>query len=135
MPGPKTRFLAVDDFATMRRVVRNLLRELGFTNVAAAEDGAAALQKLRGQPFDFVVADWNMPNMTGMDLLKAIRADAALRHLPVLMITAEAKQENIIEAARAGASGYVVKPLTAVTPGEKLDKIFNAMSSTKAATW
>jgi len=122
------KFLVVDDFSTMRRIVRNLLKELGFTNVDEAEDGVVALQKLRGEQFDFVVSDWNMPNMTGIDLLKAIRADAALKHLPVLMVTAEAKKENIIAAAQAGASGYVVKPFTAATLDEKLNKIFKTMS-------
>ena len=119
-----TRFLVVDDFSTMRRIVRNLLKELGFTNVQEAEDGVQALAKLRAETFDFVVSDWNMPNMTGIDLLKTIRADAKLKHLPVLMVTAEAKRENIIEAAQAGASGYVVKPFTAATLDEKLKKIF-----------
>ncbi len=119
-----TKFLVVDDFSTMRRIVRNLLKELGFVNVQEAEDGVDALNKLRGDTFDFVVSDWNMPNMTGIELLRAIRADAALKHLPVLMVTAEAKKENIIEAAQAGASGYVVKPFTAATLDEKLKKIF-----------
>jgi two-component system chemotaxis response regulator CheY len=127
------KFLVVDDFSTMRRIVRNLLKELGFTNVDEAEDGVVALQKLRGDAFDFVVSDWNMPNMTGIDLLKAIRADAALKHLPVLMVTAEAKKENIIEAAQAGASGYVVKPFTAATLDEKLNKIFKTMNLGVAA--
>jgi len=127
------KFLVVDDFSTMRRIVRNLLKELGFTNVDEAEDGVAALQKLKGEPFDFVVSDWNMPNMTGIDLLKAIRADAGLKHLPVLMVTAEAKKENIIEAAKAGASGYVVKPFTAATLDEKLNKIFKAMAGAGVA--
>lgn len=121
-----TKILVVDDFSTMRRIVRNLLKELGFTNVQEAEDGAVALKMLRGDPFDFVVSDWNMPNMTGIELLRAIRADASLKHLPVLMVTAEAKKENIIEAAQAGASGYVVKPFTAATLDEKLKKIFAA---------
>jgi two-component system chemotaxis response regulator CheY len=121
------KFLVVDDFSTMRRIVRNLLKELGFTNVQEAEDGVDALSKLRGGDFDFVVSDWNMPNMTGIDLLRAIRADATLKHLPVLMVTAEAKRENIIEAAQAGASGYVVKPFTAGTLDEKLKKIFQTM--------
>ena len=121
------KFLVVDDFSTMRRIVRNLLKELGFTNVQEAEDGVDALNKLRGESFDFVVSDWNMPNMTGIDLLRNIRADAALKHLPVLMVTAEAKKENIIEAAQAGASGYVVKPFTAATLDEKLKKIFEKM--------
>lgn len=121
-----TKFLVVDDFSTMRRIVRNLLKELGFANVQEAEDGVDALNKLRGEKFDFVVSDWNMPNMTGIELLRAIRADASLKHLPVLMVTAEAKKENIIEAAQAGASGYVVKPFTAATLDEKLKKIFAA---------
>ncbi|MCK9202086.1 MAG: chemotaxis response regulator CheY [Gallionella sp.] len=122
-----TRFLVVDDFSTMRRIVRNLLKELGFTNVQEAEDGVQALAKLRVDEFDFVVSDWNMPNMTGIELLRNIRADAKLKHLPVLMVTAEAKKENIIEAAQAGASGYVVKPFTAATLDEKLKKIFANM--------
>jgi two-component system chemotaxis response regulator CheY len=121
-----TKFLVVDDFSTMRRIVRNLLKELGFSNVQEAEDGVDALNKLRSDQFDFVVSDWNMPNMTGIELLRAIRADASLKHLPVLMVTAEAKKENIIEAAQAGASGYVVKPFTAATLDEKLKKIFAA---------
>ncbi|MDP1633575.1 MAG: chemotaxis response regulator CheY [Gallionellaceae bacterium] len=121
-----TKFQVVDDFSTMRRIVRNLLKELGFANVHEAEDGVDALNKLRGEAFDFVVSDWNMPNMTGIELLRAIRADAGLKHLPVLMVTAEAKKENIIEAAQAGASGYVVKPFTAATLDEKLKKIFAA---------
>ncbi|HAF45009.1 MAG: chemotaxis response regulator CheY [Sideroxyarcus sp.] len=121
-----TKFLVVDDFSTMRRIVRNLLKELGFANVQEAEDGVDALNKLRGEKFDFVVSDWNMPNMTGIELLRAIRADGGLKHLPVLMVTAEAKKENIIEAAQAGASGYVVKPFTAATLDEKLKKIFAA---------
>lgn len=121
-----TKFLVVDDFSTMRRIVRNLLKELGFANVQEAEDGVEALNRLRGEAFDFVVSDWNMPNMTGIELLRAIRADANLKHLPVLMVTAEAKKENIIMAAQAGASGYVVKPFTAVTLDEKLKKIFAA---------
>ena len=121
-----TKFLVVDDFSTMRRIVRNLLKELGFANVQEAEDGVDALNKLRGETFDFVVSDWNMPNMTGIELLRAIRADGALKHLPVLMVTAEAKKENIIEAAQAGASGYIVKPFTAATLDEKLKKVFAA---------
>jgi len=122
-----TRFLVVDDFSTMRRIVRNLLKELGFVNVQEAEDGVDALSKLRAEEFDFVVSDWNMPNMTGIELLAAIRADAKLKHLPVLMVTAEAKKENIILAAQTGASGYVVKPFTAGTLDEKLKKIFANM--------
>jgi len=124
---PNMKFLVVDDFSTMRRIVRNLLKELGFLNVQEAEDGVDALAKLRADPFDFVVSDWNMPNMTGIELLREIRADAKLKHLPVLMVTAEAKKENIIAAAQAGASGYVVKPFTAATLDEKLKKIFQTM--------
>jgi two-component system, chemotaxis family, chemotaxis protein CheY len=121
------KFLVVDDFSTMRRIVRNLLKEVGITNVEEAEDGAAALATLRAGKFDFVVSDWNMPNMTGIQLLREIRADATLKHLPVLMVTAEAKKENIVEAAQAGANGYVVKPFTAATLDEKLQKIFQQM--------
>ena len=128
MADKNMKFLVVDDFSTMRRIVRNLLKELGFNNADEAEDGVAALQKLRSSSFDFVVSDWNMPNMTGLELLKAIRADATLKHLPVLMVTAEAKKENIIEAAQAGASGYVVKPFTAATLEEKLNKIFEKLN-------
>jgi len=121
------KFLVVDDFSTMRRIVRNLLKELGFTNVEEAEDGAVALGKLREGAFEFVVSDWNMPNMDGLTLLQNVRADARLKTLPFLMITAEAKKENIIAAAQAGASGYIVKPFTAATLQEKLDKIFEKM--------
>ncbi|MCM1129921.1 MAG: chemotaxis response regulator CheY [Oxalobacter formigenes] len=124
---PKMKFLVVDDFSTMRRIVRNLLKELGYTNVDEAEDGVQALTKLRSDKYDFVVSDWNMPNMDGLTMLKNIRADEALSKLPVLMVTAEAKRENIIEAAKAGASGYVVKPFTAATLDEKLLKIFEKM--------
>lgn len=127
MSDPKTRFLVVDDFSTMRRIVRNLLKELGFTNVDEAEDGAVALGKLREGSFEFVVSDWNMPNMDGLTLLQNVRADPKLKTLPFLMITAEAKKENIIAAAQAGASGYIVKPFTAATLQEKLDKIFEKM--------
>ena len=127
MADPKMRFLVVDDFSTMRRIVRNLLKELGYTNVDEAEDGAIALQKLQGGGFEFVVTDWNMPNMDGLTLLQTIRATPNLKHLPVLMITAEAKKENIIMAAQAGASGYIVKPFTAATLGEKLAKIFEKL--------
>lgn len=125
MADKNLKFLVVDDFSTMRRIVRNLLKELGYTNVDEAEDGVVALQKLRsGGNFQFVVTDWNMPNMTGIELLKNIRSDTTLKHLPVLMITAEAKKENIVEAAQNGASGYIVKPFTAGTLEEKLNKIF-----------
>ncbi len=124
----KVRFLVVDDFSTMRRIVRNLLKELGFTNVEEAEDGAVALQRLQSAGgIDFVITDWNMPNMDGLTLLQSVRADPGLKHLPVLMITAEAKKENIIAAAQAGASGYIVKPFTAATLNEKMVKIFDKM--------
>jgi len=122
-----TRFLVVDDFSTMRRILRNLLKELGFKNVQEAEDGIVALAKLRSEKFDFVVSDWNMPNMNGIELLREIRADAQLNHLPVLMVTAEAKRDNIILAAQEGASGYVIKPFTAATLDGKLMKIFRNM--------
>lgn len=132
MSDPKLKFLVVDDFSTMRRIVRNLLKELGFANVDEAEDGAIALNKLQAGGYDFVVTDWNMPNMDGLQLLQAVRANPALAHLPVLMITAEAKKENIIAAAQAGASGYIVKPFTAGTLSEKLAKIFEKQNA-KAA--
>lgn len=127
MPDPKMKFLVVDDFSTMRRIVRNLLKELGFTNVDEAEDGQIALQKLQAGDIDFVVTDWNMPNMDGLTLLQTIRKTESLKHLPVLMITAEAKKENIIAAAQSGASGYIVKPFTGATLNEKLQKIFEKM--------
>ena len=123
----KLKILVVDDFSTMRRIVRNLLKELGYTNVEEAEDGAVALQRLKLGGVDFVVSDWNMPNMDGLTLLQSVRADPAMRTLPFLMITAEAKKENIIAAAQAGASGYIVKPFTAATLNDKLAKIFEKM--------
>ncbi|MFL9877421.1 chemotaxis response regulator CheY [Herbaspirillum rhizosphaerae] len=129
MAGPNTKFLVVDDFSTMRRIVRNLLKELGYTNVDEAEDGVQALHKLRSDQFDFVVSDWNMPNMDGLTMLQEIRKDPALSKLPVLMVTAEAKKENIVAAAQAGANGYVVKPFTAATLDEKLGKIFEKMDA------
>jgi len=120
----KIKILIVDDMSTMRRIVKNALKQIGFSNIEEAEDGTTALSKLRAEPFNFVVSDWNMPNMTGLDLLKAIRSDGALKSLPVLMVTAEAKQENIVEAVQAGVSNYIVKPFTAETLKEKIDKIF-----------
>ena len=129
MADPKMKFLVVDDFSTMRRIVRNLLKELGYANVDEAEDGVMALAKLRAEQFDFVVSDWNMPNMDGLTMLQNIRADPALAKLPVLMVTAEAKKENIIAAAQAGANGYVVKPFTAATLDEKLNKIFETLGA------
>lgn len=126
MDKSQYRFLVVDDFPTMRRIVRNLLKELGFANVDEAEDGAAGLTKVKEGRFDFVISDWNMPNMDGLQMLQGIRADPnpGINKLPVLMVTAEAKKENIIAAAQAGANGYVVKPFTAATLDEKLGKIF-----------
>ncbi|KMV29726.1 chemotaxis response regulator CheY [Photobacterium swingsii] len=121
------KILIVDDFSTMRRIVKNLLRDLGFNNTQEADDGLTALPMLKKGGFDFVVTDWNMPGMQGIDLLKHIRVDDELKHLPVLMITAEAKREQIIEAAQAGVNGYIVKPFTAATLKEKLDKIFERM--------
>ncbi|MFW1060805.1 chemotaxis response regulator CheY [Vibrio parahaemolyticus] len=121
------KILIVDDFSTMRRIVKNLLRDLGFNNTQEADDGLTALPMLEKGDFDFVVTDWNMPGMQGIDLLKHIRADAELKHLPVLMITAEAKREQIIEAAQAGVNGYIVKPFTAATLKEKLEKIFERL--------
>ena len=127
MANKDMNVLVVDDFPTMRRIIRGLLKELGFNNVEEAEDGRDALNKLNSGAFELVVSDWNMPNMDGLELLKAIRADEALKHLTVLMVTAEAKKDNIIAAAQAGASGYVVKPFTAATLEEKLNKIFEKL--------
>ncbi|MEW6983250.1 chemotaxis response regulator CheY [Colwelliaceae bacterium 6471] len=122
------KVLVVDDFSTMRRIVKNLLRDLGFTNIQEADDGSTALPMLQGGDFDFVVTDWNMPGMQGIDLLKAIRADSSLAHIPVLMVTAEAKKEQIVMAAQAGVNGYIVKPFTAATLKTKLDKIFERLA-------
>jgi len=124
------RILIVDDFSTMRRIVKNLLADLGYTNTAEADDGNTALVALRSAPFDFVVTDWNMPGMTGIDLLRNIRADDKLKTLPVLMVTAEAKREQIIEAAQNGVNGYIIKPFTAQTLEEKLGKIFERLAAT-----
>ncbi|MBE1302144.1 MAG: chemotaxis response regulator CheY [Aestuariibacter sp.] len=121
------KILVVDDFSTMRRIIKNLLKDLGFTNVQEADDGSTALPMLQQGDFDFVVTDWNMPGMQGIDLLRAIRADESLKHTPVLMVTAEAKKEQIVAAAQAGVNGYVVKPFTAATLKEKLDKIFERL--------
>ena len=118
------KILIVDDFSTMRRIIKNLLRDLGYNNTHEADDGNTALPMLKNGDYQFVVTDWNMPGMQGIDLLKAIRLDDKLKHLPVLMVTAEAKREQIIEAAQAGVNGSIVKPFTAATLKEKLDKIF-----------
>jgi two-component system chemotaxis response regulator CheY len=117
------KFLVVDDFSTMRRIIKNLLHDLGYPNVTEADDGKTALPMLQAGGFDFLITDWNMPGMPGLDLIKAVRADAKLAKMPVLMLTAEAKREQIIEAAQAGVNGYVIKPFTAETLKEKLDKI------------
>lgn len=118
------KILIVDDFSTMRRIIKNLLRDLGFTNTQEADDGLTAWPMLQTGNFDFLVSDWNMPGMTGIDLLKKVRADPNLNKLPILLVTAESKREQIIEAAQAGVNGYVVKPFTAGTLEEKISKIF-----------
>jgi two-component system chemotaxis response regulator CheY len=118
------KILVVDDFSTMRRIVKNLLRDLGFSNTHEADDGTSAWPMLQNGDFDFVVTDWNMPGMTGIDLLKKIRADERLKGTPVLMVTAEAKRDQIVAAAQAGVNGYVVKPFTAAALKEKIEKIF-----------
>ncbi len=123
------RILIVDDFSTMRRIIKNLLNDLGYTNTAEAEDGNSALTALGQGNFEFVVTDWNMPGMTGIELLKAIRADDRYKTLPVLMVTAEAKREQIIEAAQNGVNGYIIKPFTAQTLEEKLGKIFERLGA------
>ena len=125
MPAdPNMKILVVDDMATMRRIVKNILKQLGFTKIEEAENGQEGLQKLQGGTFGFVVSDWNMPVMTGIDMLRAIRADDKLKAIPVLMVTAEAQQANLVEAVQAGVSNYIVKPFTAETMQEKLGKIF-----------
>jgi len=129
------KILVVDDFSTMRRIVRNLLVDLGFSGqmIFEADDGEAALSMLRSQPFDMVVTDWNMPNMTGIDLLRSIRAEAAWKGLPVLMVTAENNRDQIVAAAQAGVNGYIVKPFNAATLQEKLTKIFERLAATGAS--
>lgn len=122
------KILIVDDFSTMRRIIKNLLRDLGFTNTAEADDGATALPMLKSGGFDFLVTDWNMPIMSGLDLLREVRADDKLKHLPVLMVTAEAKRDQIIAAAQAGVNGYVVKPFTAQALKDKIEKIFERVN-------
>jgi two-component system chemotaxis response regulator CheY len=126
---PNLNFLVVDDFSTMRRIIKNLLHDLGYVNVTEADDGITALPLLKGGNFDFLITDWNMPGMPGLELLKQVRADARLAKLPVLMLTAEAKREQIVEAAQAGVNGYVIKPFTAATLKEKIDKILAARAA------
>jgi two-component system, chemotaxis family, chemotaxis protein CheY len=122
------KFLVVDDFSTMRRIVRGLLKEMGCNNADEAEDGAVALAMLKANRFDFVVSDINMPNMNGFELLKAVKADDSLKHLPVLMVTAEARKEDIVLAAQSGAAGYIVKPFTKATLEEKVQKILQKLA-------
>ena len=124
MADQNMKILTVDDFSTMRRIIRNMLRQLGYNNIVEAEDGAEALSLLQREKVDFVISDWNMPNMSGLDLLKAIRADDNLKPLPVLLVTAEALKENVVEALKAGVNNYVIKPFTAETLKEKIDAIF-----------
>jgi len=124
------RILVVDDFSTMRRIVRNLLGDLGYTNISEADDGKTAWPMLQNGNYDFVITDWNMPGMTGIELLRAIRADERTARMPVLMVTAEAQREQIIEAAQAGVNGYIIKPFNAVTLKEKIDRIFQRIGET-----
>ena len=123
------KILIVDDFSTMRRIIKNLLRDLGFQNTAEADDGSTALPMLQAGGYDFLITDWNMPGMPGIDLLKAVRADPKLATMPVLMVTAEQKREQIVEAAQAGVNGYIVKPFTAQTLKEKIDKIWERIEA------
>ena len=123
--NPAAKILVVDDFSTMRRFIRNILDQLGYSEAEEADDGDSALEKLRGTRFDLVIADWNMPRMNGLDLVKAIRADEELKTIPVLMVTAEASKENIIEAVKSGASGYVVKPFSSDVLKEKIEKVLS----------
>ncbi len=129
MTRAATKFLVVDDFSTMRRIVKNLLHDLGYQHVTEADDGKTALPMLQEGHYDFLITDWNMPGMPGIDLLQAVRSDTKLAKLPVLMLTAEAKREQIVRAAQAGVNGYVIKPFTAVTLKEKLDKIFDSLGT------
>lgn len=123
------KILIVDDFSTMRRIIKNLLRDLGFNNTKEADDGTTALPMLKNGDFDFLVTDWNMPNMQGIDLLKAVRANPELASLPVMMVTAESKRDQIVEAAQAGVNGYIVKPFTAQILKEKIEKIFERIEA------
>lgn len=124
MVDTKMRILVVDDFSTMRRIVKNILKQIGFENLDEAEDGKQAFAKLKAEKFDFLVSDWNMPNMTGIELLQAVRADADLKGLPVLLVTAETEKEKVLEAVQSGVNNYVVKPFTAEVLMEKINKIF-----------
>ncbi len=124
MPPQDIRILVVDDMSTMRRIIRTILNQLGYSNIEEAENGKQALAKLKKEKFDFVITDWNMPEMDGLSLVKAIRSDDELKHLPVLMVTAEAKKENVMEALKAGVNNYIVKPFTPEVLKEKMEKIF-----------
>jgi two-component system chemotaxis response regulator CheY len=126
------KFLVVDDFSTMRRIVKNLLHDLGYVHVTEADDGKTALPILKGGGIDFLITDWNMPGMPGLELLKQVRADPALSRLPVLMLTAEAHREQIVAAAQAGVNGYVIKPFTAAILKEKIDKVLGARAASAA---
>ena len=130
MSHPDMKFLIVDDFSTMRRIVRGLLKEIGYNNAEEAEDGTVALNMLKSTKYDFVVSDINMPNMNGFELLAAVKADDTLKHIPVLMVTAEARKEDIVRAAKDGAAGYIVKPFTKATLEEKVQKIMQKLSAT-----
>jgi len=123
------KILIVDDFSTMRRIIKNLMRDLGYANTHEADDGTTALPMLKSGAFDFLITDWNMPGMQGIDLLRAVRADPQLTNLPVLLVTAEARREQIVTAAEAGVNGYIVKPFTAQTLKEKIDKIFERLNA------
>lgn len=124
MADMNMKILVVDDFSTMRRIIKNILKQLGYSEVDEAEDGSQALMKLRAGSFDFIISDWNMPNMTGLELLQAVRSESSLKDIKFLMVTAEALQENVIAAVQAGVNNYIVKPFTAETLKEKIDKIF-----------
>lgn len=128
MPSPDIKILSVDDFSTMRRIIKNILWQLGYNNVIEAEDGLSALHKLRQEKIDFIITDWNMPNMNGLELLKTIRADEKLKHIPVLMVTAEALKDNVLQAVRAGVNSYIIKPFSPETLKEKMEIIFKGNS-------
>jgi len=127
--GSSIRFMVVDDFSTMRRIIRNFLNDLGYTNIVEADDGKTALPALKAGEVDFLITDWNMPGMQGLELLRVVRGDPGMKKLPVLMVTAEAKREQIVEAAQAGVNGYVVKPFTAAILKDKIDKILSAQAA------
>ena len=119
------KVLVVDDFATMRRIIKGVLEQFGFNNIVEAEDGSLAIEELKKEQFGLIISDWNMPNMTGLDLLKAVRGDADLKDIPFIMVTAEGQKENVVEAVKAGVSNYIIKPFTPETFGEKIHKVFN----------